>query len=46
MQLDRTRIAIRERGLLETLDLALHVTREFAGPLADLRRCWRSCRWR
>jgi hypothetical protein len=34
MQLDRTRIAIRERGLLETLDLALHVTREFAGPLA------------
>jgi hypothetical protein len=34
MQLDRTRIAIRERGLLETLDLALHVTREFAGPIA------------
>jgi hypothetical protein len=34
MQLDRTRIAIRERGLLETIDLALHVTREFAGPLA------------
>jgi hypothetical protein len=34
MQLDRTRIAIRERGLLETLDLALHVTRQFAGPLA------------
>jgi hypothetical protein len=34
MQLDRTRIAIRERGLLETADLALHVTREFAGPLA------------
>jgi hypothetical protein len=33
MQLDRTRIAIRERGLLETLDLALHVTREFAGPI-------------
>jgi len=33
MQLDRTRIAIRERGLLETFDLALHVTREFAGPL-------------
>ena len=33
MQLDRTRIAIRERGLLETLDLALHVSREFAGPL-------------
>ena len=34
MQLDRTRIAIRERGLLDTLDLALHVSREFAGPLA------------
>jgi hypothetical protein len=34
MQLDRTRIAIRERGLLETLDLALHVTREFGGPIA------------
>lgn len=33
MQLDRTRIAIRERGLLDTLDLALHVIREFAGPL-------------
>src|SRR5262245_1508743 len=33
MQLDRTRIAIRERSLLETLDLALHVTREFFGPL-------------
>ena len=34
MQLDRTRIAIRERGLLDTFDLALHVTRDFAGPLA------------
>jgi hypothetical protein len=34
MQLDRTRIAIRERGVLETLDLALHLAREFAGPLA------------
>lgn len=33
MQLDRTRIAIRERGLLETIDLALLVIREFAGPL-------------
>lgn len=32
MQLDNTRIAIRERGLLDTLDLALHVTREFVGP--------------
>ncbi len=34
MQLDHTRIAIRERGLLDTFDLALHVTRDFAGPLA------------
>jgi hypothetical protein len=34
MQLDRTRIAIRERNLLDTFDLALHVTRDFAGPLA------------
>ncbi len=33
MQLDRTRIAIRERGLLETIDLALFVIREFAGPI-------------
>src|SRR5262249_27883259 len=33
MQLDRTRIAIRERGLLETIDLTLLVIREFAGPL-------------
>src|SRR5436309_11830773 len=33
MQLDRTRIAIRERGLLETIDLALHVVRLFAAPL-------------
>ncbi|HEY2413128.1 MAG TPA: hypothetical protein VGI40_12840 [Pirellulaceae bacterium] len=33
MQLDRTRIAIRERGLLETIDLSLLVIREFAGPL-------------
>jgi hypothetical protein len=33
MQLDRTRIVIRERGLLETLDLALHVMREFVGPI-------------
>jgi hypothetical protein len=32
MQLDNTRIAVRERGLLEIFDLALHVTREFAGP--------------
>jgi hypothetical protein len=33
MQLDRTRIAIRERGLLETIDLALFVARDFAGPI-------------
>lgn len=33
MQLDNTRIAIRERGLLETLDLALQVLREFATPI-------------
>jgi hypothetical protein len=33
MQLDRTTIAVRERGLLDTLDLALHVTRAFAKPL-------------
>ncbi len=34
MQLDNTRIAIRERGVLDSLDLALHVTRAYAGPLA------------
>src|SRR5437763_7942114 len=33
MQLDRTRIAIRERGLLETIDLALFVARDFLGPI-------------
>ncbi len=33
MQLDRTRIAIRERSLLETIDLALFVVREFAAPV-------------
>lgn len=33
MQLDRTRIAIRERGLLETIDLSLFVLREFFGPI-------------
>lgn len=32
MQLDSTRIAIRERDFLETLDLALHVTRQFVVP--------------
>ena len=34
MHLDRTQIAIRQRGLLQTLDLALHVVRRFGGPLA------------
>jgi hypothetical protein len=33
MQLDNTRIAIRERSLAETFDLALQVTREFFGPI-------------
>lgn len=32
MQLDNTRIAIRERNLLETVDLALRVLREFWKP--------------
>lgn len=32
MQLDSTRIAVRERSLPEVFDLALHVVREFAGP--------------
>ncbi len=32
MQLDNTRIAVRERTLPEVFDLALHVTREFVGP--------------
>ncbi len=34
MQLDRTTIAIRERGILDTLDLSLHVLRIYALPLA------------
>ena len=34
MQLDRTRIVIRERTFVDVLDLALHVIRTFAGPLA------------
>jgi hypothetical protein len=34
MRLDQTQIAIRQRGLLETLDLALHVLRRFGTPLA------------
>jgi hypothetical protein len=33
VQLDNTRISIRERGLLDTLDLSLHVLREFAQPV-------------
>ncbi|MEO8497019.1 MAG: hypothetical protein ABI614_18260 [Planctomycetota bacterium] len=33
MQLDSTLIAIRERNLLDTFDLALHVLREFFKPL-------------
>jgi hypothetical protein len=34
MQLDKTRIAIRERNFIDILDLALAVLREHAGPLA------------
>lgn len=33
MQLDRTLIAVHERSLLETLDLALHVVHRYAWPL-------------
>ena len=33
MQLDNTRIAIRERSLLDTLDLALHVIRQYPREL-------------
>ncbi|MBC8872467.1 MAG: hypothetical protein H8E44_23795 [Planctomycetes bacterium] len=33
MQLDKTRIAVRERGVLDTLDLSLHVARVYALPL-------------
>ena len=33
MQLDKTRIAIRERSLLDTFDLALHVLRAYFRPL-------------
>ena len=33
MQLDRTRVAVRERGILDLGDLALHVTRNFSPPL-------------
>lgn len=34
MQLDQTRIAVRERGLFDTLDLALQLTRIHFRPLA------------
>ena len=34
MQLDENRIAIRQRGHLDVMDLALRVIREYAGPLA------------
>jgi hypothetical protein len=34
VQLDKTRIAIRERNYLDVLDLALHVIRAYARPLA------------
>jgi hypothetical protein len=34
VQLDHTRIVVRERNYLEILDLALRVVRAFAGPLA------------
>lgn len=33
MQLDKTRLVIRERGLLEIMDLALKLTRLYAWPL-------------
>jgi hypothetical protein len=33
VQLDRTRIVVRERGVLDTLDLALHVLRVYLAPL-------------
>ena len=34
MQLDNTRIAIRERTFVDVMDLALRVVRWCAGPLA------------
>lgn len=33
MQLDRTRIVVRQRGVLDTLDLSLHVLRVYLAPL-------------
>jgi len=35
VQLDKTRIAVRERSVFDTLDLALHVFRIHAGPLCS-----------
>lgn len=35
MQLDNTRIAVQERGMLEVMDLALHVVRAYAKPLVE-----------
>jgi hypothetical protein len=34
VQFDKTTIAVRQRGMLDTLDLSLHVLRQYAGPLA------------
>jgi hypothetical protein len=34
VQFDKTTIAVRQRGMLDTLDLSLHVLREYAAPLA------------
>lgn len=34
MRMDNTRIAVRERGILEILDMSLHLTRYYARPLA------------
>lgn len=34
MRMDNTRIAVRERGILEILDLSLHLTRFYVQPLA------------
>lgn len=39
MQLDKTKIAIRERRTLENLDLALHVLRTYAWPLVGFHAC-------
>lgn len=39
MQFDRTTLAIRERGFLDTLDLATHVVRVYAVPLLLTLAC-------